>query len=77
MAARDLVEFVARNLVDDPDAVSVTAHQEAGGTVIELQGAEGDMGKVIGRNGSVAKALRTLLKVMSARDGETVTLEIV
>jgi predicted RNA-binding protein YlqC (UPF0109 family) len=77
MAARDLVEFVAKNLVDDPDAVSVTAHREAGGTVIELQVAEGDMGKVIGRNGSVAKALRTLLKVMSARDGETVTLEIV
>ena len=77
MAARDLVEFVARNLVDEPDSVVVTAHREPGGTVIELQVAEGDMGKVIGRNGSVAKALRTLLKVMSARDGETVTLEIV
>jgi uncharacterized protein len=77
MAARDLVEFVAKNLVDEPDAVQVTVHQEPGGTVIELQVAEGDMGKVIGRNGSVAKALRTLLKVLSARDGETVTLEIV
>ncbi len=77
MAARDLVEFVAKNLVDESDAVQVTAHREPGGTVIELQVAEGDMGKVIGRNGSVAKALRTLLKVMSARDGESVTLEIV
>ena len=47
------------------------------GTVIELHVAEDDMGKVIGRNGSVAKALRTLLKVTSARDGEPVSLEIV
>ena len=77
MAARDLVEFVAKNLVDDPDAVQVTVHEEPGGTVIELQVAEGDMGKVIGRNGSVAKALRTLLKVVSTREGVPSTLEIV
>ena len=77
MAAADLVEYVARSLVDDPDAVSVEVHEEPDGTVIELHVAEEDMGKVIGRNGSVAKALRTLLKVMSARDGEPVSLEIV
>jgi len=77
MAAADLVEFVAKSLVDDPDAVSVEVHEEQGETVIELHVAEDDMGKVIGRNGSVAKALRTLLKVMSARDGEQVSLEIV
>ncbi|MGZ6269949.1 MAG: KH domain-containing protein [Candidatus Limnocylindrales bacterium] len=76
MPARELVEFVARNLVDDPDAVKVDVHRGADGTIIELHVAEDDMGKVIGRNGSVAKALRTLLKVMSARDGEPVTLEI-
>jgi predicted RNA-binding protein YlqC (UPF0109 family) len=76
MAAQDLVEYVARNLVDDPDAVSVQVHTGPEGTVIELHVAEEDMGKVIGRNGSVAKALRTLLKVMSARDGESVSLEI-
>jgi predicted RNA-binding protein YlqC (UPF0109 family) len=46
------------------------------GMVVELHVAEEDMGKVIGRNGSVAKALRTLLKVMSAREGEVVSLEI-
>ena len=61
MAAKELVEYVAKSLVDDPDAVKV----------------EVDMGKVIGRNGSVAKALRTLLKVTAARDGEPVSLEIV
>jgi predicted RNA-binding protein YlqC (UPF0109 family) len=60
MAAAELVAYVARSLVDDPDAV-----------------AEGDMGKVIGRNGSVAKAMRTILKVVSARQGEPISLEIV
>jgi predicted RNA-binding protein YlqC (UPF0109 family) len=77
MAAADLVEFVARSLVDDPDAVRVEVHEEDGGQVIELTVAEDDMGKVIGRNGSVAKALRTLLKVVAARDGQSVSLEIV
>ena len=77
MAAKELVEYVARSLVDDPDAVSVEVVRDADGTVLELHVAEDDMGKVIGRNGSVAKALRTLLKVTSARTGEPVSLEIV
>lgn len=76
MAARELVEYVAKSLVDDPASVTVTEVQDADGTVIELHVAEDDMGKVIGRNGSVAKALRTLLKVTAARDGSSVTLEI-
>ena len=77
MAAVELVTFVARSLVDDPDAVSVEVHDEDGGQVIELSVAEDDMGKVIGRNGSVAKALRTLLKVVATRDGQPISLEIV
>jgi hypothetical protein len=77
MAAADLVAYVARSLVDDPDAVSVEVVNGEDGTIIELHVAESDMGKVIGRNGSVAKALRTLLKVTSARTGESVGLEIV
>ena len=77
MSAVDLVGYVARSLVDDPEAVSVEEHDEGEGKVIELHVAETDMGKVIGRNGSVAKALRTLLKVTSARTGEPVSLEIV
>jgi hypothetical protein len=77
MAAQDLVEYVARSLVDDPDAVSVQVHSGPEGTVVSLHVAEDDMGKVIGRNGSVAKALRTLIKVVSARDGEQFSLEIV
>ena len=77
MAAADLVEYVAKSLVDDPDAVTVEVVNAEDGTIIELHVAEADMGKVIGRNGSVAKALRTLLKVTSARTGEPVSLEIV
>ena len=69
MAAADLVEYVAKSLVDDPEAVKVEVVNGEDGTIIELHVAESDMGKVIGRNGSVAKALRTLLKVTSARDG--------
>ncbi len=77
MAAVDLVEYVAKSLVDDPDAVRVDVVQDAGMSVIELHVADDDMGKVIGRNGSVAKALRTLLKVVAAREGEPFSLEIV
>ena len=77
MAAVELVTYVAKALVDDPDAVSVEVHQEDGVQVIELHVAEDDMGKVIGRNGSVAKALRTLLKVLATREGESISLEIV
>ena len=76
MAAAELVEYVAKSLVDDPDAVQVVETRDEDGTVIELHVAEDDMGKVIGRNGSVAKALRTLLKVSAARQGGSVTLEI-
>lgn len=77
MAAKELIEYVARSLVDDPDAVSVEVVEDPDGTVLELHVAEDDMGKVIGKNGSVAKAMRTLLKVMAARDGQYVSLEIV
>ena len=77
MAAADLVEYVAKSLVDDVDAVHVEVVNAEDGAIIELHVAESDMGKVIGRNGSVAKALRTLLKVTSARTGEPVSLEIV
>ena len=77
MSAKELVEYVAKSLVDDPDAVTVEEVHEDGTTIIELHVAEDDMGKVIGRNGSVAKALRTLLKVTAAREGSSVQLEIV
>ncbi|MEP7379386.1 MAG: KH domain-containing protein [Chloroflexota bacterium] len=77
MSAESLVEYVAKALVDEPDAVQVKAVDDQDGRVIELHVAETDMGKVIGRNGSVAKAMRTLLKVVAAREGESISLEIV
>lgn len=77
MSAESLVEFVAKALVDEPDSVSVKLVDDQDGRVIELHVAESDMGKVIGRNGSVAKAMRTLLKVVAAREGESISLEIV
>jgi predicted RNA-binding protein YlqC (UPF0109 family) len=77
VSAKELVEYVAKSLVDDPDAVKVTEVEDDEVTVIELHVAEDDMGKVIGRNGSVAKALRTLLKVTAAREGSSVQLEII
>jgi hypothetical protein len=77
MSAESLVEYVAKALVDEPDAVEVKAVDDGDGRVIELHVAETDMGKVIGRNGSVAKAMRTLLKVVAAREGESISLEIV
>jgi predicted RNA-binding protein YlqC (UPF0109 family) len=77
MSAESLVEYVAKSLVDEPDSVSVKVIDDSEGRVIELHVAETDMGKVIGRNGSVAKALRTLLKVVAAREGESISLEIV
>ena len=70
MSAKELVEYVAKSLVDDPESVKVTEVEDGDGTVIELHVADDDMGKVIGRNGSVAKALRTLLFVSSLPESD-------
>lgn len=72
---RDLVEYVARALVDDPGAVHVEERQGAT-TVYELSVAPADVGKVIGRQGRTAKALRTLLAARAELDGAQATLEI-
>ena len=68
---------MAKNLVDNPDAVSVTESKDDEGTVLELHVAEGDMGKVIGRQGRIAKEIRTIVKTVAQRTGEKVTVEIV
>ncbi len=77
MSAESLVEYVAKALVDAPEAVEVKAVDDQEGRVIELHVAEADMGMVLGRNGSVAKAMRTRLKVVAARVGESISREIV
>ena len=73
----ELVRFIARSLVDDPDAVQVETKQDGDCTVIELHVAPGDMGKVIGRQGRLAKEIRTIIKAVSQRDGKRVTVDIV
>ena len=74
---KELLLYIAKNLVDDPEAVSVTETQDDDGTVLELRVAPGDMGKVIGRQGRIAKEIRTLVKSVAQRNGEKVTVEIV
>jgi len=73
---RTMLEHVAKQLVDDPAAVVVTEELDGDFTKLHLQVAEPDVGKVIGRGGRIAKAIRALLKVMATRDGTKVNLEI-
>jgi uncharacterized protein len=73
----ELLEYLARQLVDDPDAVRVERVDEDDTVVLRLHVAEGDLGKVIGRQGRIARALRTIVRAGSAREQRRVQLEIV
>lgn len=76
MKEKELVEFVAKSLVEQPETVSVREIRGSSVTVLELHVAREDMGRVIGKDGRVANALRTLLRV-ATRDEKRVVLEIV
>ena len=71
------LEYVARGLVDKPDAVWVEIDEDRDETVLTLGVDQEDMGRVIGRDGRIANAIRSLLKVMATKDGRHVELEIV
>ena len=73
----ELVEYLARRLVDDPDAVRVEEVERDGDTVVQLFVAEDDVGKVIGRQGRIARALRTVVRASATRREGRVLLEIV
>jgi predicted RNA-binding protein YlqC (UPF0109 family) len=74
---RDLVEFLVRALVEDPDAVRVEELDENGTIVLEVHVGDGDLGRVIGRDGRVANAIRTVAKAAAtARDEGRVMVEI-
>ncbi len=73
---KGLIEFIAKSLVDDPTEVRVTEHARRGHVRLELHVAEEDMGRVIGRNGRVANAMRALLRVVAAREGVKASLDI-
>jgi len=75
-AVKGLIEFIAKSLVDDPTEVHVTEQAARGSARIELTVAEEDMGRVIGRGGRVANAMRALLRVAAARKGVRATLDI-
>ena len=72
-----LVEAIAKSLVDNPEGVVVTESEGRQGTVIELRVAPEDMGKVIGKQGRISKALRTVVKAAATRNNQKVTVEIV
>jgi hypothetical protein len=73
----DLLDYLARQLVDDPDAVSVEQAEEEDELVLRLHVAEADRGKVIGRQGRIARALRTVVRASAVRERRRVRLEIV
>ena len=74
---KELVEVIAKSLVDHPDEVIVTETQKENATVIELRVSSTDMGKVIGKQGRIAKAIRSLVKAAASKDEKKVVVEIV
>lgn len=72
----ELVRYIACSLVDHPDQVQVTQNDGENGSIIELRVAPEDMGKVIGKQGRIAKAIRTVVKAACARGERHVTVEI-
>jgi predicted RNA-binding protein YlqC (UPF0109 family) len=74
---RDLLEFIARELVDEPDAVEVTQTEDDRGLLLSLRVAPEDMGKVIGRGGRTARALRAVIRAAGTRTGVHAAVEIV
>lgn len=73
---KELVQYIARSLVDNPDEVVVTEVQGPALTILELSVAAEDMGRVIGKNGRIINSIRTLLQVPAARQGTKVSLEL-
>ena len=74
---KELLAYVAQNLVEHPEAVSVSEQVNDGEVILELRVAPDDMGKVIGRQGRIAKELRTLIRSVAQRSGKRVSVELV
>ena len=74
---KELVEVIAKALVDQPDEVSVTEKKEGKTTVLELHVADGDMGKVIGKQGRITKAIRSVVKAAATKEDKKVVVDIV
>ncbi len=74
---KELLEYLAKSLVDNPDDVRVVVTETETTVVLELSVAKDDVGKVIGKQGRIARALRTIVKASAVRDGKRVVVEIV
>ena len=74
---REIIEYLAKRLVDDPDAVRVEEVERDGAVILQLHVAPDDVGNVIGRQGRIARALRTIVRASAARRDHRVLLEIV
>ena len=74
---KELVEYIAKSIVNAPDDVVVTEEESEEGVTLKLQVADDDKGRVIGRQGRIAEAIRSLLRVKAAKAGTRVSLEIV
>ncbi len=77
MNIQEFVEYIAKSLVEDPSQVQVKMVESANGVSLELHVASNDMGRVIGKGGRVANAIRTLVRVAAVRQGKRATLEVV
>ncbi len=73
---KELLIYIAKNLVDNPDEVKVTEREENGETIFEVRVADGDMGKIIGRQGRIVKEIRALMRAVAQRLGKKVSVEI-
>lgn len=73
---KELVEYIARSLVDDPEGVEVNRIDGEKSTILELRVSENDVGKVIGKHGRIAKAVRTILSASANKSGKRLVLEI-
>ena len=73
---KELLTYIIQSLVENPDEVSVTERKAEGETVFEVRVAEGDMGKVIGRQGRIVKEIRVFMKAVAQRKGKKVSVEI-
>ena len=74
---KELIELIARSLVENPDAVTVSESEEADGTIlVKLAAAQEDMGRIIGKQGRTAKAMRTLLNAKATRESKRANLQI-
>jgi predicted RNA-binding protein YlqC (UPF0109 family) len=76
VSVKELVEYIAKSLVDNPEEVSVTQVHGERAVVLELRVASEDMGKVIGKQGRIAKAIRTVVKAAATKEGKRAVVEI-